>query len=79
MATRRPSKKARTETDSSDAPPFPGAEWGDEEEFKAFWGKSLDEVIEECEQAPESGRIQFDSGEEMLAYLRAHMKRRADV
>jgi hypothetical protein len=51
-------------------PPFPATEWGDEEEFKAFWGKSLDEVIAECRQETNDGEREiFASGEEFLAAL----------
>ena len=32
-------------------PPAPGAEWLDPEEFKAFWGKSVEEIIDEISVA----------------------------
>ena len=48
-ARRRTGAKAQRGADTP-VPPVPGAEWVDEADFKAFWGKSIDEVIAECER-----------------------------
>lgn len=77
MAARRATKRARDGA-AGDAlpPPFPGAAWGDPEEFQRFWGKSADEIAAECERET-SGTTEREiylSGEEFLKALKREMK-----
>ena len=77
MAARRTTKRTQRDVENwAMPPPAPGAEWADPEEIKAFWGKSVDEFIEECEREHgEAGeREVFLSDDEFLAALRREMK-----
>ena len=56
MSTRRTTKQAPRNSSKSGLtpPPAPATEWGDEEEFKQFWGKGLDEIVEEFRHEDEA-------------------------
>jgi hypothetical protein len=73
MASRRTTKQPRARPMSGvTPPPAPATEWGDEEEFKRFWGKSLEEIVEESrrDDARRQGEREiFWSDEEFLAAL----------
>jgi hypothetical protein len=78
MTGRRSTKRARRSAANGAIPPAPGAEWADPDEFTAFWGKSIDEIADECEEehAQQHGEREiFHSDEEFLAALRREMKR----
>jgi hypothetical protein len=73
MASRRTTKQPRASSVSgATPPPAPATEWGDEEDFKQFWGKSTDEMVDElrAEDARQQGEREiFWSDEEFLAAI----------
>jgi hypothetical protein len=73
MVAKRNSKAQAGRSQQQRPPqPAPGAEWGDEEDFERFWGKSLDEMAAEWERedAEAGERTVYMSTEEFLVALR---------
>jgi hypothetical protein len=70
MAARRTTKRTRRgEENGKGPPPFPGAEWADPDEFKAFWGTSPEEMAleDERERAERGNETIISAGEYFAA------------
>jgi hypothetical protein len=80
MTTPHREPEDRSPSSQDEPVPFPGTEWGDEDDFKAYWGQTLDEVVEQSRREDEGRpRRVFETLEELFAALEAGANGRADL